>query len=90
MQYHKEWVIWYPSRRQELHGCGNSHLETGVSATRHDCHGVWRFIAIRSTHFTGLGSALPFGFATAGFLVGALTFLIGVLVIPVVWNQDPN
>lgn len=38
--------------------------------------------AIFAARFTPVGSALPFGFATAGFLAGALSFLLGVLLEP--------
>ena len=40
------------------------------------------FLAICLTRFTALGNLLPFGFATAGFLVGAVCFLIGGFVTP--------
>jgi SSS family solute:Na+ symporter len=38
------------------------------------------FAAICAARFTPLGQALPFGFATAGFLAGSLSFVAGGLV----------
>jgi SSS family solute:Na+ symporter len=40
------------------------------------------FLAICLTRFTALGNLLPFGFATAGFLVGGVCFLIVGFVTP--------
>lgn len=40
------------------------------------------FLAICLTRFTALGNLLPFGFATAGFLVGAVCFLVVGFVTP--------
>lgn len=40
------------------------------------------FIAICLTRFTALGDLLPIGFATAGFLVGAVCFLIDGFMAP--------
>ena len=48
------------------------------------------FIAICVARFTALGSLLPFGFATAGFLVGGLSFLVGGLVTPPAHAQNPS
>ena len=48
------------------------------------------FVAICAARFTALGTMLPFGFATAGFLVGGLSFLIGGFVSPPVRTQNPS
>lgn len=48
------------------------------------------FLAICCTRFTALGSLLPFGSATAGFLVGALSFLVGGIVTPLARTRDPG
>ncbi len=48
------------------------------------------FLTICSTRFTALGSLLPFGFATAGFLVGALSFLVGGLTTSRAHTPDPS
>jgi len=45
------------------------------------------FFALCCARFTELGSVLPFGFATTGFLVGGLTFLVGGLVMPAARTQ---
>lgn len=48
------------------------------------------FAAICLTRFTALGDLLPFGFATAGFLVGALSFLGVGLRTPRAGTRDTN
>lgn len=39
-------------------------------------------VAIFAARFTQVGMLLPFGFATAGFLVGAVSFILGGLIMP--------
>lgn len=46
------------------------------------------FLTICITRFTALGQLLPFGFATAGFLVGALCFIVGGFTVSIVRSQD--
>ncbi len=48
------------------------------------------FLAICFARFTALGDLLPFGFATAGFLVGAVCFLGGGLVTLLAHSQGPT
>jgi hypothetical protein len=40
------------------------------------------FLTLCLARFTALGDLLPFGFATAGFLVSAVAFLVVGLVMP--------
>lgn len=40
------------------------------------------FLAICAARFTPVGDLLPVGFATTGFLVGGLSFLVGLLIRP--------
>ena len=46
------------------------------------------FLTICLTRFTALGQLLPFGFATAGFLVGAVCFIVGGFTVSIVRSQD--
>lgn len=48
------------------------------------------FVAICITRFTSLGELLPVGFATAGFLVAAVTFLLAELLTPRQFSQDES